>query len=77
MSKILTEFPKHRGRPPVYDWAKWTNGEVHELTRGEDFDCDPRSFRTLVHRTKKSRGLSARTKFKGDNVIVIQFTKGE
>jgi hypothetical protein len=74
MAEIIEEFPKHLGRPPTYDWATLTDGQARELTRGVDFESDPRSFRTLVHRVKKARGLNARTRIKGDT-ITIQFNE--
>ncbi len=77
MSKTLSSFPKrHRGRPPLYPWDKWTNGEVYELTQGEDFKTNPASFRALVHRTAKSRGLAAQTTIR-KNQVVIQFGEKE
>lgn len=76
MAHTLTEFPKHRGRPNIYNWDIWTNGEVWQLERGVDFTCDPRSFRTLVHRTKRARGIQAKTKINGDT-ITIQFISHE
>ena len=74
MAKTLSVFPgNHRGRPPIYDWEKFTNGEVWQLTRGVDFNSDPRSFRTLVHRKKKQWNLGARTRIHDDESITIQF----
>ena len=61
MAHTIEHFPASAGRPPKYNWDLWTNGENWVLTQGEDFDSTVHSFRTLVHRTRKVRGLKART----------------
>jgi len=73
MSQVIKTFPGVPGRPPVYPWDEWSDGRVWRLTRGEDFNSDPKSFRVLVHRTAKSRGLKARTHIESQDVFVLAF----
>lgn len=62
MSSVVTEFPKrHRGRPPLYDWDKYSDGQSWVCRAGQDFQTSPTSFRALVHRTASARGLKAET----------------
>lgn len=58
---ILQEFPHHLGRPPIYPWDEWTDGQIRELRQGVHFHSQATSFRTLVHRTAKDYGLKAKT----------------
>lgn len=58
MTDIKRDFPL--GRPPVHDWDELLDGEVHILTKGTDYNCQETSFRTLIHRSAKARGLKAR-----------------
>ena len=77
MSQVINQFPGQPGRPPIYPWDEWCDGQVRRLFRGEDFNSDPKSFRVLVHRTAKSRGLKARTSIESDGVFVLAFYKPE
>lgn len=62
MSEVLQEFPtRHRGRPPKYNWDQITDGQIHVLRRGRDFDTSAISFRALAHRTATARGLKVET----------------
>jgi hypothetical protein len=69
----MSSFPATQGRPQVYPWDEWTNGEIWDLDYGRDFFCEPKSFRTLVHRTAQVYGLRARTKFGSDKKVIISF----
>lgn len=52
---------RKRGRPPKYDWDKYSDGQPWVLYRGTDFDTSVVSFRALVHSAARSRGLKAET----------------
>lgn len=79
MSETLTEFPKrHRGRPPLYDWDQITDGQIHVLRKGRDFQTSAVSFRALAHRTASSRGMKVETSIQkataDDNeAVVVRF----
>lgn len=82
MSEILTEFPKrHRGRPPKYDWDKITDGQIHVLRKGRDFDTSAVSFRALAHRTATSRGMTVTTNIQkatedAAEAVIVRFFQG-
>lgn len=54
--------PRRRGRPPLYPWESWFDGDIHVCYMGRDFQTAPSSFRALVHRAANSRGMKAETK---------------
>jgi hypothetical protein len=70
-TNILSEFPNHMGRTPIYPWEQWTDGQIRELVQGEDFYSEATSFRTLIHRTARRRGLKAKTRISDDKKSVI------
>jgi hypothetical protein len=60
----LAHFPnKNRkvplGRPTLYPWDEWTDGQERILKEGDDFKCMAESFVLLVRRTAKVRDLEA------------------
>lgn len=63
MSSVIEEFPaKHRGRPNKYDWDLYMDGKNWKCVQGQDFHVSAVSFRALVHRTARTRGLKAETR---------------
>lgn len=74
MSEVVKEFEGKRGRPPVYPWEDWMDGEIHKLYKGEDFNGEAKSFRVSAHRTAKSYGLKVHTEIVDDGeAILIEF----
>jgi hypothetical protein len=85
MSQEIPEFDSRRGRPPKYDWDRWTDGKsrrlykgtVEEVTKGEkDFEANLISFRTMVHRKARDLGphIGALTHIhKADQSIDVRF----
>lgn len=72
MPSTIAEFPKrHRGRPPLYDWDKYMDGQTWVLHAGQDFHTSPVSFRALVHRTANTRGGHAETTIDKKAMTVI------
>lgn len=61
--RILKEFPAPRtaGRKPTYPWDEWIDGKPRELVQGVHFECEPKSLRTLIHRTAPKYGMNAKT----------------
>lgn len=57
-----------RGRPAVYNWRKYGNGESWVCEKGVHFDTTPASFRALVHRTASAQGKRAKTTISGNRV---------
>lgn len=74
MSQIIENFEPQRGRPPKYDWDRLTDGRARRLRKGEDFDAELHSFRTMIHRKARDMGLRAHTKInEADSSITVQF----
>lgn len=69
MAKKLDEFPR-QSRNSKYDWDTWLNGEVWELTRGEDFDIGMASFRSVAFREARLRKVKLRTTVRGGKFIL-------
>lgn len=62
------------GRPPIYPWETWTNGEQWEVTQGEDFQSSVRSFRVLLYVTARARDLRVTVRVaRASNVVTFQF----
>jgi hypothetical protein len=74
MSEVVTSFEGRQGRPPLYPWGSWMDGEIHKLFKNVDFNGQPTSFRVGAHRTAKNYGLKVHTEIVDDgNAILIEF----
>jgi hypothetical protein len=60
-----------------YPWEQWSDGQVWELTRGEDFEVTAGSFRDTARGWAREHGYTARTYAVSDAVVQVQFTKRE
>lgn len=49
MAKVLKQhdFRSSRGN---YPWAEWLDGQIRQLTQGEDFHCKVESIRLQAHK---------------------------
>lgn len=45
-------------RTPKYDWDSWLDGKEHLLEQARHFHAEPDSFRTMVIREAKARGMT-------------------
>jgi hypothetical protein len=68
-------FPTNTGGKSKYDWDTILNGKTWELSQGEDFEMEPRTFVAHVHGTAKRRGLKARTHTKDARTIIVRAYK--
>lgn len=74
MGEIIAPFKSRKGRPPLYDWDLWADGKSRRLHRGEDFNAELLSFRTMVHRKARDLGLRAETQINAaDQTVNVQF----
>lgn len=79
MTETLTAMPtRRRGRPPKYDWDTITDGQIHVLRQGRDFQTSAVSFRALCHRTAAARSLGLETRIQkatedDAEAVVVQF----
>lgn len=78
MSEVVKSFEGRQGRPPIYPWEKWMDGEIHKLFQGSDFNGQVKSFRVGAHRTAKAYGLKVRTQIVDDgDAILLEFYNPE
>lgn len=64
---------KGSGRHATIDWEEIADGQTYRLVFGDDFDSDPTSVQNSARQAAIRRGLRARTKREGDDVIVQFF----
>ena len=81
MAKVVKAMPSRnsgggQGAPQKYPWEKWLDGRVWKLTKGEDFDSDPKMFRTYVWKVATSKyGCKVETRIVWDDLYVQAYTK--
>lgn len=74
MAKLLRKALAERTH---YPWDKWLDGKPRELTHGEDFFIDARSFRKIIHVVVQRRNR-ARLKLNLDPIKVrTEITKDD
>jgi hypothetical protein len=74
MSEVVKSFKGRQGRPPIYPWKDWMDGQIHKLVRREDFNGDAKSFRVGAHRTAAKEGLKVSTEIVDDgDAILLEF----
>jgi hypothetical protein len=74
MPEIVADPHFARGRPPIYPWDIWTDGQTRRLYQGFDFSAQLKSFRTMVHRKARDLGMRANTNINAaDNSIDVSF----
>lgn len=73
MSVVVDELPpvQYRGFTRKYPWERWTDGQVHWLKRGEDFELPVRKFVKRAHRHAEMKGFCLRTRTRGDDVWLV------
>lgn len=52
--KLKTKLKKANGRPPIYPWEQWLNGQVWNLFRNKTYTCSDRTM------TKNIRAAAVR-----------------
>lgn len=66
---------KPSGRPPLYDWSKWFDGDLHILEQHTDFDCSTVAFQTSALSAARKLKLKVVTRCIGSTVF-LKVTKG-
>ena len=78
MSQVVDTFEGRKGRPPIYDWPAWMDGQIHKLVKGRDFNGAAKSFRVGAHRTAKGYGMKVHTEIVDDgNALLLEFYSPE
>lgn len=76
MAKKLKNFEFRTNARDSMPWEEWLDGNIWQLTKGEDFDRSVESIRSGAFVKAKAMGLKVRTSVK-ENTIVIQAYKPE
>lgn len=78
MAKSLKTFDfPHGGRKGiVYDWASILDGSIWQLTQGEDFDVDPKTFVGAVARAANPLNLRVKRQIDGKTLTLQAVPKG-
>lgn len=73
MARTLKHFapPKSKGRKPTYPWERWFNGKTWQLSRGQDFTCEPTTLQRLARKTALAMGKSISVFFVSPDQLVI------
>jgi hypothetical protein len=66
------DFQREQGSKYSYPWDKWLDGNIWELSQGEDFreSISPSNFRIMAYQAAKKRGLKIRTSVQKEKVII-------
>lgn len=76
----LTELPPAPKRQGKVDWDEVSNGEIWELTQGEDFDGKPDTFCARVRNVARHRQQHVEHRIQeprrsgGPVVVLVQFS---
>jgi hypothetical protein len=73
MAEIANDFVFARtGRPSLYPWDEWSDGQTRIVERFVDFHCAMDSFTNHVHTWARRHGFRARTQTVAVNRIAIR-----
>ena len=75
MAKKIRTFPEQIGRPETYPWSDWLDGGIWELVKGNDFDCEAKSFRHSAYSAASRAGVSVRVAVSDDTVTIQKVVK--
>jgi len=60
------------GRPQIYPWEDWFDGQIRMLTAGEDFDIPTESMMTYIRKTASGREFKTSVYLHAEGAIVIK-----
>jgi hypothetical protein len=63
------------GRPEVYPWPEWANGEVHTINPREEFSFEPEKFVSVLRNRAAYKSLRVKVKVLLDGTVQFQFSK--
>lgn len=76
MAETLPEFDFRWRKGSNYPWDEWLNGQIWQLTTGQDFTIAPVSLISSARYEAVDRGMKVRTRRLGE-VVVLQAYKPE
>ena len=78
MAKVVESFPRvSTHRDCIYPWDDWFDGQVWELTQGEDFQIKAHSMQSPIRSAARTRDLSVHICVRGDKVYIQASKKAE
>lgn len=70
MAEILENYDfRGQGRPNIYPFDEWFDGQVWKVYQGVDFNCTLTSMRVTLRSAAKKRGIKMQTSIRADAVI--------
>ena len=59
-----------------YDWNRWADGTIWELTKGEDFQSKPQTAAQQARKWAKAQGMRVRVSAEKDGTkVILQFIR--
>ena len=74
MPVILDTFPSLPSQSR-YDWDTLMSGDIWQLSRGDDFNGQSKTFVQAARMQAKRRGGTLKTRMLSDGTVVVQFRK--
>ena len=74
MGKVLKSFEFTNQSRDKYPWDKWADGQIWQITKGQDFEVDIQAMRSMLHNRSRYHGMLLRTKIDGDT-LTFQFVE--
>ncbi len=68
------DFKVTRGK---YPWEEWLDGSIWRLSKGEDFQCEPATFRSSAISKAKRLGINLKSSVAGDQVVIQAVANGK
>jgi len=65
-----SEIPS--GRPAIYPWDDWFDGQIWRLTRGEDYEIPTSGMMSYIRKMAAEREFDTSVYIHDDNKIVIK-----
>lgn len=69
MARKVKDMPA-RNAKDRYNYADWFDGNIWELTKGEDFDITVEGMRSSLHNAARRKGVMVTTRVRDDSIFV-------
>jgi hypothetical protein len=78
MAQVLQEWPTiSRTRQSKYPWSEWTDGEIRQVRKDEDFTSDVKTFVQGLYAYAKRHNMKVEVRTDADNdIAVFRFVAG-
>jgi hypothetical protein len=73
MAERIDKLSPLRGRPSVYPWSDWTDGQARRIHKGVDFPTDAFTMRSVITAHASRNGLRVHTRVPNDATVEFQF----